>query len=308
MLREVIEALAIKPHGAYVDGTMGGGGHFSAIAHRLRSGATAIGIDRDPESIEWNRRHMDTYDATVRLACERFSRIDSVMRDAGRTRVDGILFDLGVSSRQIDESGRGFSYRGSAPLDMRMNGRAGQTAAELLAECDQAHLSRILAEYGEVRNAGRMARALVGWRESRPLRTAHDLRTCLEREYGPSLKYKVLAKVFQALRIAVNDELRELRIACEKAVDCLEPGGRLVVLSYHSLEDRIVKQFMRDAEQGCTCSPSLPRCVCEKEVSLKRITRKALKPTPEEVARNSRARSARLRVAQRVDIGTGAGK
>ncbi len=300
MLREVIEALAIRPKGVYVDCTLGGGGHFREIVKRLGPGGVAVGIDRDPEAIDWNQQRLGDAEARVMLVRERFSHFDKVLAERDLGRVDGMVFDLGVSSRQIDSPERGFSFMQPAPLDMRMDSTGGASAAEMLTGLDEERLTTILGAYGEVRNPRRMAAVLVACSKRKPIRTTGDLRECLEAEYGKPIKFKILAKVFQALRIAVNDELRELQAALDGSIERLALGGRLVVLAYHSLEDRMVKNFMRDAECGCECPKNLPHCQCKGKALLKRITRKALQPEPEEIARNSRARSARLRVAERI--------
>jgi 16S rRNA (cytosine1402-N4)-methyltransferase len=300
MLQECLEALAIRPDGVYVDGTVGGGGHFLNILKHLQQGGTLVGVDRDPQAIAWVQAQLPASPAKVILAQRRFSQIHEELAANGIPGVDGILLDLGVSSHQIDDASRGFSYMRSAELDMRMNPQDQTSALQILQQTDEQGLSRILGEYGEVENPRRMAHAIKQYMATRPLQTSQDLKACLFEEYGRGLKIKVLAKVFQALRIAVNAELDELKAALANAVQQLRAGGRLAVLSYHSLEDRIVKNFLRDQESGCSCDPSLPVCMCQKVSMLKRVTRKALRPQAAEVERNERARSARLRVAERV--------
>jgi 16S rRNA (cytosine1402-N4)-methyltransferase len=300
MLEECIEGLSIKPDGTYLDCTLGGGGHFREIAARLSSSGTAVAVDRDTEAVKWVEAHPPQTEAKTMIALERFSNFDSILRNNSITKVDGILMDLGISSRQIDDKERGFAYMGTSPLDMRMDRRMSVSAAEMLSSEDESELARILGEYGEVGNPGRMAAAIVRYRRESPLNNSDDLRTCLEAEYGANVKIKVLAKVFQALRIAVNEELRELTIALEKSVDVLSKGGRLVVLSYHSLEDRIVKTFIRREENPCVCPACAPRCVCDKVVRFKRVSRKPITASPAEIAANPRARSARLRIALKV--------
>lgn len=299
MVRESLEGLAIRPQGVYVDGTLGGGGHFAHIARALAHEGTVLGIDRDPEAIAFVEKNPPPCAGSTVLVQSTFSRVDEILARQGYADVDGILLDLGVSSRQIDTPERGFSYSTEAPLDMRMNRQEGMTVEQLLAEIDEAHLAAILAEGGEIRNPARMAAAVACWRVERSLATSSDLKVCLEKEYGAPLKYKMLSKVFQALRIATNNELGELRDCLDRAVGILKSGGRLVVIAYHSIEDRIVKNFMRDLSRSCVCPPRVP-CTCGHVQSLRRITTKALKPTPDEVARNRRARSARLRVAEKI--------
>ncbi|MBD3314366.1 MAG: 16S rRNA (cytosine(1402)-N(4))-methyltransferase RsmH, partial [Chitinivibrionales bacterium] len=228
-----------------------------------------------------------------------FSRFDEVLDRHGITGLDGALADLGLSSHQIDDSERGFGYMNDTGLDMRMDLDQATTATSLLRDSSEEDLARILGEYGEIRNAPRMAHAIKSRLKEGALRTSAELKSCLEREYGPNLKIKLLAKLFQALRIAVNEELGELEAFLNKIVDYLKSGGRLVIISYHSLEDRLVKHFMRRNEQPCTCPKTAPVCVCGGVARLKRVTRKALRPTDAEIAENRRARSARLRIAEK---------
>jgi 16S rRNA (cytosine1402-N4)-methyltransferase len=299
LLKEAVEALAVKPDGVYVDGTLGGGGHFTAVLDRLDDRGTAIGLDRDPQAVDWVRGHLPALRSKVIIQQRRFSETASVLKEQGVGVADGILLDLGVSSHQIDAGERGFMYREDADLDMRMDPSTGRTARELLMAEDTETLAKILREYGEVGNSLRMAQAIVTWHEGHDLRTSADLRKCLAHEYGSELQPKVLSKVFQALRIAVNQELGELEAFLSSSADCLSKGGRLVIIAYHSLEDRLVKTFMRQQEGVCTCPPEFPVCVCGKQVVLKRINHKAVKPSVEEIAANPRARSARLRAAER---------
>ena len=299
LLKESIAGLAIKPDGVYLDGTLGGGGHFNMIVQSLNTSGTAVGIDRDAEAIHWVREHLDQPSCTVILEQSTFSQFDTVLKKHGITSLDGLVLDLGVSSHQINAVERGFAYKESAPLDMRMNQNDLITAAGVLANENQEALCRILQDYGEVGNPQRMVKAVVRFMEERSIETSDDLRECLEREYGSPIKYKVLAKVFQALRIAVNDELSELRTCLKKAVDYLSTGGRLVVIAYHSLEDRIVKNFFKKCEEQCTCASTEPVCRCNKVSLLKRINRKVFRASHDEIARNRRARSARLRIAEK---------
>jgi 16S rRNA (cytosine1402-N4)-methyltransferase len=300
LLAESMEALAVRPGGVYLDATAGGGGHLREIIARLKDSGTAIGIDRDPEAIGWISAQISRGAATVILEQSQFSRFDSVLARHNIGAIDGMLLDLGVSSRQIDAQERGFSYMKQSDLDMRMDPSAGFTAAELCARWSEEELAHVLRTYGEITNPLRMARAIKACGKRRLLRTSIDLVTCLRNEYGPSLPVKVIAKVFQALRIAVNDELAELRACLSLAVSKVKKGGRIVVISYHSLEDRIVKNFFRDGEQGCVCPPVLPRCVCGKKILLKRLNKKVIIPSVAEVESNPRSRSARLRAAEMV--------
>jgi 16S rRNA (cytosine1402-N4)-methyltransferase len=294
-----MEGLALRPGGTYLDCTLGGAGHFRGIIEALDQDGTAVGLDRDPEAIAWAEAQLPPSRCRIILEHAHFARFDEVLDRHGIAALDGVLLDLGLSSHQIDAPERGFSYMADAPLDMRMDRSQPTTAADLLRETDESTLARILGDYGEIRNAPRMAHAITSCRREHAIERTEQLKGCLRREYGPNLKIKMLAKLFQALRIAVNDELVELRTFLDRVLDYLRTGGRLVVLSYHSLEDRLVKNFMRRNEQPCVCPISTPVCTCGGVVRLKRITRKALRPSPAETQSNSRARSARLRVAEK---------
>jgi 16S rRNA (cytosine1402-N4)-methyltransferase len=294
-----MEGLSINPEGTYVDATVGGGGHFSRLLTHLDSKGIAVGIDRDPDAIAWCRSHLGTSRATVILEQSPFSRINDVLHSHNIREIDGLLLDLGVSSHQLAETGRGFSYMADAALDMRMDPSQPSTAGRLLASMDEEELGRVFGEFGEIRNASRMARVIVAFRKARPLDTSADLVRCLKAEYGPNLPVKVIAKVFQAIRIAVNGELDELKECLEKAAPFVKKGGRIAVISYHSLEDRIVKTFFRGPTE-CTCPPHLPRCQCREKVMFKRINKKIIVPSGSEIAQNPRSRSARLRIAEKI--------
>ncbi|HUI93640.1 MAG TPA: 16S rRNA (cytosine(1402)-N(4))-methyltransferase RsmH [Chitinivibrionales bacterium] len=300
LLKESVEALAVKPEGTYLDATVGGGGHFREILSRLDKRGTAIGIDRDPDAIEWCRAATGGNAATVILEQCAFSRFGTVLDKHDIGALDGLLLDLGVSSRQIDAANRGFSYMKDAALDMRMDPSADMTAARYCAQASEHELANALATYGEITNPTRMAAAIKKCQATRPLRTSADLVGCLKREYGPALAVKVIAKVFQALRIAVNGELSELAACLDAALSYVKKGGRIVVISYHSLEDRIVKNFFRDNEQACTCPSVFERCRCGKKIMVKRLNKKVIRPSEDEVRKNPRARSARLRAAEKV--------
>jgi 16S rRNA (cytosine1402-N4)-methyltransferase len=300
LLEEILESLVEKSTGVYLDGTLGGGGHFRAMAEKLDSTGILIGIDRDPEAVLWNKERMAPCRPTVILEQARFSDFDIVLKRNSIVAVDGMLLDLGVSSHQIDEATRGFSYMQDAVLDMRMDPANGIPAHELIDRSDQAELAAILREYGEVTGAGRVAGAMKKWSDSRGLKTSADLRACCADFLGNRLSIDLLAKIFQALRIAVNDELGELRSFLSKVLDYLRPGGRLAIISYHSLEDRMVKEFMRKNERVCICPPEVLKCVCTRTPVFARLTKKAVRPSEEEQRRNRRSRSARLRVVQRI--------
>lgn len=300
--REVCTALCHKKNGTILDATLGGGGHFRMIAKKLTSGATLVGIDRDPDAIAWNRKHPVTTRANVIIEQARFSEIKDVLQKYGINKIDGVIVDLGVSSFQLDSPERGFSFMEDCKLDMRMNPDEGESAGELINRLSVDELTEILSEFGEVRNAPRMARAMKN--AKRPLKTSGDLDACLSGEYGGGLRYKVLAKVYMALRIAVNGELRELRLFLKSALSFLADGARIAVIAYHSLEDRIVKEFFREHEPHCVCPRETPACTCGCPGQLKRINRKPIKASVQEVFYNTRARSARLRIAE---ITTGGG-
>jgi 16S rRNA (cytosine1402-N4)-methyltransferase len=295
-----MDALAIRPDGVYVDATLGGGGHFSELSSRLSSLGKAVGIDRDPDAIAWFRAHKKDVLANVILEHAPFSQVTGILDKHGISKVDGLLIDCGVSSHQIDDATRGFSYMQNAVLDMRMDSTTGNTASEFIAMADEAELSRVLCLFGEVTNPGRMARCIKDYHEKIPIRLSKDLTNCLRQEYGQNLQIKVIAKVFQALRIAVNQELDELVSCLKGIVPYLSLGGHIVVIAYHSLEDRIVKTFIRDMEYPCICPPKIPYCVCGKTPMLKRVNKKVIVPTDQEIIHNTRARSARMRIAEKV--------
>ncbi|MCL2688566.1 MAG: 16S rRNA (cytosine(1402)-N(4))-methyltransferase RsmH [Chitinispirillia bacterium] len=300
LLNETLSLLVTNNDGIYVDGTLGGGGHFRAIAGILSYKGTAIGIDRDAEAIKnVNENGFADIKAKVIIEQSRFSQFDSVLGKYGIDRIDGLFVDLGVSSRQIDEPERGFMYMKESDLDMRMDQGKGLTARELLEEKSESELAQILEKYGEIRNSRRMAAVIKNYMKHNALLTSSDLKACIVKEYGANVKIQVFAKLFQALRIAVNSELEELSVFLDKSVKYLKEGGRLAVISYHSLEDRMVKEFMRKGEEKCECGPEVLICKCKKVVLFKRITKKVVAATEDEIAKNTRSRSARLRAAQR---------
>ena len=289
----------MRAHGTYLDGTLGGAGHVTALLALLDGRGTAIGLDRDRDALRHARTILPHSAARVILAHSRFSEFARVLHAHGISALDGALFDLGVSSHQIDTPGRGFSFQADGPLDMRMDESEPRDAARLLRECDEQSLASLLEEFGEVRNPRRMARVLTAAACAGELGGTAGLRCCLEREYGP-LRPAVLAKVFQALRIAVNDELKELDALLAGIIDWLRPGGRLTVISYHSLEDRLVKQAILRRDGHCVCPPALPVCSCGRRATLRRIGRGAIRPSEREIAQNRRSRSARLRIAEKL--------
>ena len=301
MLHACMEALHIRPDGIYVDGTLGRAGHSLAIVQRLTSGRL-IAFDRDESAIAAAEERLAAYRERVILIHSNFSRLGTELAKHDIDKVDGMLFDLGVSSPQLDEAARGFSYQQDAPLDMRMDTGAAFTARELVNTWDYAQLRHILDEYGEERFASSIARAIVREREKKPIETTLQLVEVIRASMpAAALRDKHPAKrSFQAIRIAVNDELGELPPMLDAAADNLASGGRLAVISFHSLEDRIVKEKMREFTSGCICPPSFPVCVCGKTARMKRITRKPILADEEELRDNPRAHSAKLRVVEKI--------
>ena len=302
LLEECLEGLDIKPHGIYVDGTLGGAGHSSHIVQRLVSGRL-IGIDRDPVALEASGKRLEPYKDRVTLVHSNFCEMKQVMEELGVPGVDGILLDLGVSSPQLDDGERGFSYMVDAPLDMRMNNQDALTAYEVVNTWSQDELKRILFDYGEERYAPRIASSICRRREEKPIETTLELVDVIRSAMPPQAlreKQHPAKRSFQAIRIAVNDELGSVEKAMRDAIPLLNPGGRLAVITFHSLEDRIVKNAMAEAVKGCTCPPNFPVCVCGKKPIVKLISRKPIVATEEELEVNPRSRSAKLRVCEKL--------
>ena len=302
LLCECIEALKIRPDGVYVDGTLGLGGHSSEIAKRLTTGLL-IGIDRDETAIGRAGARLAPYGERVKLVHGNFSDVASILDRLGVDAVDGMLFDLGVSSPQLDEAHRGFSYMQDAPLDMRMDGSASLSAHDVVNTWPEERLRRILYDYGEERYAPRIAAAVVRARQERPIETTLELVEIIRSAMPAAAlreKQHPAKRSFQAIRIAVNDELGAVQTMMDTAPDKLRPGGRLAVISFHSLEDRIVKNGIRRREDGCTCPRDFPVCTCGFVQTLRSVSRKPILPSPEEQTANPRARSAKLRVAEHV--------
>ena len=302
LLDECIEGLNIKPDGVYVDGTLGGAGHSSQIAKRLTTGRL-IGIDRDPVALQAAGERLEQYKDNVTLVHSNFCEMAQVVKDLGLSGVDGILLDLGVSSPQLDEVERGFSYMADAPLDMRMNNEDLLTAHTVVNTWSQEELKRILFDYGEERYAPRIAGAICRYREEKTIETTLELVDIIRSAMPAQAlreKQHPAKRSFQAIRIAVNDELGSVERAMEAAIPLLNPGGRLAVITFHSLEDRIVKNAMAEAAKGCTCPPNFPVCVCGKKPQVKLISRKPIVATDEELEVNPRSRSAKLRVCEKL--------
>jgi len=302
MLAEVLEGLAVRPGGRYVDGTAGLGGHSAAIAQAAQPDGRLLAIDRDPRAVALTTERLAAFGDTAIVVRGDFEDIATICESHGFQPVDGILFDLGVSSMQLDAPGRGFSFQRDEPLDMRMDPDHGPTAADLVNEYDERRLAALIYEYGEEPRSRRIARAIVG---RRPIHTTGELVSAIEQAVGPRahkggrMQIHPATLTFQALRIAVNRELEQLDSALTAAHGLLDgAGARLVVISFHSLEDRRVKEFFRLHARDCICPPRQPVCTCDHRATLREVTRKPLRPTDAEVARNPRARSARLRVAE----------
>ena len=302
LLDECLEALAIKPDGIYLDGTLGRAGHSLEIVKRLTTGRL-IGIDRDETAIAAAQERLADYADRVTLVHSNFDRVGEILDELGIDGADGMLFDLGVSSPQLDDAGRGFSYRHDAPLDMRMDRTAALCAREVVNEWSYEELRRILFAYGEERYAPLIAKHIVQKREEAPIETTLQLAEIIKAAMPPSAlreKQHPAKRSFQAIRIAVNGELDALPPMLEAAADKLHTGGRLAVISFHSLEDRIIKQTMQALATGCTCPPNFPVCVCGKKPKMKLISRKPIVSGEAELAYNPRARSAKLRVAEKL--------
>ena len=302
LLNECLEGLDIKPDGIYVDGTLGGAGHSSQIAARLTTGRL-IGIDRDPVALKAAGERLKPYQDKVTLVHSNFCEIAQVLQQLNISGVDGILLDLGVSSPQLDDAQRGFSYMADAPLDMRMNSQDTLDAYKVVNTWPQEELRRILYAYGEERYAPQIAAAICRRREERPIETTVQLVDVIRSAMPPAAlreKQHPAKRSFQAIRIAVNDELGSVEKVMKDATALLNPGGRLAVITFHSLEDRIVKLAMAEAAKGCTCPPSFPVCVCGKEPQVRLVTRKPITAGDEELEQNPRSRSAKLRVCEKL--------
>lgn len=303
LLHECMEALQIRPDGIYVDGTLGRAGHSIEIARRLTTGRL-ICIDRDMAAIEAARERLRDYLDRVTFVHSNFSELASILGEIGLTKVDGLLFDLGVSSPQLDDASRGFSYMQDAPLDMRMDAGAALTAWEVVNHWSGEELRRILTDYGEERYAGAIARAICRRRETEPINTTFELVEVIRKAMPPQAlreKQHPAKRSFQAIRIAVNDELGALPPMLTAAVDALVPGGRIAVISFHSLEDRIVKRTLQELARGCICPPEFPVCICGRKPKIEILTRKPVVSGAAEIEENPRARSAKLRVARRCE-------
>ena len=302
LLEEVVAQLQPRPGGLYVDCTVGGGGHAEGILRASAPEGRVIGLDCDDEALAASRERLAAHEGRVQLLHANFAELQETLMSLGVTAVDGLVFDVGVSSRQFDEPSRGFSFQREGPLDMRMNQAAGPAAADFLRDASVEELTRIFRVYGEERRARAIAVRIDRDRTRQPITTTLQLAGLVEQVLGPKRGSGIhpATRVFQALRIQVNHELENLQRGLVAAVNVLRSGGRLAVISFHSLEDRIVKQFFVRLSTGCVCPPQLAICRCGRKEVLRLVTRKPVTPTEEEVGRNPRARSAKLRVVEKI--------
>ena len=303
LLEECIENLDIKPDGTYVDGTAGGAGHSSKIAQRLGEGGLLIPIDQDEDAIAVITKRLAPYGDRVKIVRDNFSNIKGVLDGLGIESIDGLLLDLGVSSYQLDTAERGFSYMADAPLDMRMDNRAARSAYNVINEYSADELKRIIYDFGEERFAPKIVAGIIKAREHSPIQTTGELVEIIKKSIPSFARREELSsvkRVFQAVRIEVNRELDVIAPTIEAALNMMKPGGRIVIITFHSLEDRIVKQTFAALASGCTCPKDFPVCVCGNKPRVKILTKKPILPSEAELAVNSRSKSAKLRVAEKI--------
>lgn len=297
---ETLDSLILNPHGVYVDCTLGGGGHSEGILERLSEKGRLIAIDQDQRAIDYASKRLEKYKGKFEIFKDNFSNIESVVYLAGHSKVDGILMDIGVSSKQLDDGERGFSYKKNARLDMRMNRDNPLSAYEVVNEYSEEDISRIIYEYGEDRNSRRIARAIVEKRSIKPIETTDDLVGVILSCVKGKPKKHPAKQTFQAIRIEVNKELDVLKNTISTAVDLLKPKGRLAIISFHSLEDRIIKNEFKYLASNCICPVEIPICKCNKEKKVKIVTKKPIDPSKEELKANRRSHSSKLRVCERL--------
>jgi 16S rRNA (cytosine1402-N4)-methyltransferase len=304
MPAEVAFYLNCRPGKIYVDCTLGGCGHTVEICKRIIPHGLLIGIDQDMDAIKNAKRKLRPYERSIHLFNDNFANLKTILSHLNISAADGILIDLGLSLYQLESSGRGFSFKRNEPLDMRMNTQSGITAEQIINKSSEESLRNIFSDYGEEHRAKQIAHKIVKIRAHKPIKTSGQLAGIVigAAKKGKSVHQKIhpATRVFMALRIAVNRELERLESFMENVADYLNPGGRLCILSFHSLEDRIVKRKIKTLEKGCICPPQFPKCVCNKKSVLRSLTKKVLRPTKEEIAKNPMARSARLRAAEKI--------
>jgi 16S rRNA (cytosine1402-N4)-methyltransferase len=301
MLEEVVRGLHIKSHGIYVDATIGAGGHAEAILQQLGSRGILIGIDWDGDALRFAKERLAKYSGQVKACRENFANLEAILGGVGVEQVDGVLFDLGISSLQLARAKRGFGFQLDGPLDMRMDSRRKLNAAILVNRTPREELARLFRRYGEEKKAGQIARAIELRRRRKKIRGTKELADLVAEVVGKSPRSRIhpATRTFMALRIAVNDELANLERGLKAAVRLLAPGGRLCAISFHSLEDRIVKRAFAREARGCTCPPELPVCACGRKSLLRIVTKRPKSPSADEVAANPRCRSAKMRIAER---------
>ncbi|MFW5976483.1 MAG: 16S rRNA (cytosine(1402)-N(4))-methyltransferase RsmH [Bacillota bacterium] len=302
LLKETIEYLNCRKNGIYVDGTVGRGGHTRAILNKINKDGLVIGIDRDKKAIQEVKKEFDTYNNCIFIKGN-FVNLPEILKNLDIKKVEGMIFDLGVSSPQLDDPERGFSYRNEGPLDMRMDRDQSLTAGYIVNNYPKDKLTKIIQKYGEEKWASRIAEFIIKNRKRENIETTKDLVSIIKDAIPASARRKgghPARKTFQALRIATNNELTQLENMVNKVIDLLSPGGRICIISFHSLEDRIVKHTFRQLQKDCVCPPDFPECICDKESKIKVITRKPVQASKEELESNPRARSAKLRVAEKL--------
>ena len=303
MLNECLEGLEIKPDGIYVDGTLGGAGHSSQIAQRLGANGRLIGIDQDSEAIEAAGRRLEPYKSKVTIVHDNYRNTAQILKDLGISKIDGMLLDLGVSSYQLDNAQRGFSYRFDAPLDMRMNRENNLSAYEIVNSYSESELFHVIRDYGEENFAKNIAKHIVQRRQTKPVETTFELNEIIKAAIPAKMRAKEghpSKRTFQAIRIECNSELEVLKESIGELIDLLSPGGRLCIITFHSLEDRIVKTAFKNAQDPCTCPPSFPVCVCGKVSKGTVVTHKPILPSEAELEENSRSKSAKLRIFEKI--------
>ena len=299
LLNETIENLIMNKNGIYIDGTIGFAGHSKHILHNLDKNGKLIGIDLDSYALKYSKNNLSKFPKqSYSLYKGNFSEIPNILKNIGITKVDGIVVDLGISSYQIDSGHRGFSYMNNGDLDMRFNEDKGVSAKELLNNINENDLGKIIKLYGEEKKYKKIARNIVKYSKEDKMNTTFDLKKAIQEVTNPRYLNKTLSRVFQSIRIKVNEEIKNLNLFLENSLKCLKRGGRLVIITFHSLEDSIVKHFFKENEIECICPPSFPICNCSHKAKIKIINRKGILPTISEIEKNSRARSAKLRIAE----------